>query len=173
PRFPVHSHKSCHAQNCGRPRQRPGLSAAPGRAFWAASVLPVYPLPVPAFPRAPPCGAWTRRPAPVCFSAGTSSSQTSLELLWRPRRQNPPAPLLLLSPQSLATLRGAPCSGHFVQKCPLSRHRLGSRPQRPRKKRRRDRRAPPRSRGAPWALVRVYSVFASFFKSSGRVVSRL
>ena len=31
----------------------------------------------------------------------------------------------------------------------------------------------PRSRGVPLALVLAYSVFASFFKSSGRVVSRL
>ena len=61
--------------------------------------------------------------------------------------------------------------GHFVQKCrcPQPRHRLGSRPQRPRQ----DRRRSPRSRGAPWAPVWAYSVFASFFKSSGRVVSRL
>src|SRR5699024_4710800 len=106
-----------------------------------------------------------------CFSDGTSSSQTSLWLLRRRCRQNPPAPLLLLSPQSLLTLRGTPCSGHFVQKCrcPQPRHRLGSRPRRPRQ----DQRRSPRSRGAPWAPVWAYSVFASFFKSSGRVVSRL
>ena len=135
PHSPVPPQRACHARSREPYRQRPGPPASPGRAFWVASALPAYLWPPPAFPRAFPYGAWTRRPVP----AGSFA-----EIL---------------------------TSGHFVQRCrcPQPQHHLGSRPQRPRQ----DRRCSPRSLGVHWLFVLAYSVFASFFKSSGRVVSRL
>ena len=48
---------------------------------------------------------WGASPNPALELVSTNSAM----LLWDKMSQNPPAPLCLLSPQSLATLRGTPC----------------------------------------------------------------
>ena len=119
-------HRACHAHTHERLHPPPGPPFSRGRAFLAASALPAFPWPCPVVHNAFPYGAWTRRFAPAGFWPETSSSQTSRYLLRRRCRQNPPAPLLLLSPQSLPTLRGTPfpgTSGHFVPRLPYSSFR--------------------------------------------------